>query len=76
MLRALTLDDLLSVRIERAPQSPTLHVVRASFLESGTDGTITVVEVTVEAEVDAGTPPRLVRRLGHATVGRTTIIRD
>jgi hypothetical protein len=76
MLRALSLDDLLSIRVERAPQSPTLHTVSASFLESGTEGTITFVEVTVEAEVDAGTPPRLIRRLGHATVGRTTMIRD
>jgi hypothetical protein len=75
MLRALSLDDLLSVRIERAPQSPTLHIVSASFLESGTEGTITFVEVTVEAEV-ADTQPRRIQRLGHATVGRTTLIRD
>lgn len=76
MLRALSLDDLLSMRIGRAPRDPALYTVTASFLESGTHGTITLIEVTVEAELDESISPRSVRRLGHATVGRTTIIRD
>lgn len=76
MLRALSLDDLLNIRIERNPQRPTIFTVKASFLVSGTNDTITFDELTVEAELDDATPPRLIRHLGRATVSRTGLIRD
>lgn len=75
MIRPLSLDDLLSVEIERDARIPTLYTVTGRFLESGDEGTITTVEVAVEAEFDHP-DPRLVRRLGQATVHRSTLIRD
>lgn len=72
ILRALSLDDLLALAVRRNPTDPRLYTVTATFLESGTADTISMVYLTVEAELDHP----LVRRFGQATVSRNAIIRD
>lgn len=75
LLRGLSFDELLSVRIDRDPTNPTSYTVVADFLVSGTDDTLVTDEVTVRAELEHPSP-RLVQSLGATTIRRVAIIRD
>jgi len=75
-LRALSLDDLLNISIERNRQNPEIYTVTATFLVSGTDDMVTSDTVSIEAELDSPERPRSIQRLGRATVSRASMIRD
>jgi hypothetical protein len=72
-LRALSLDDLLSVRVERLPETNRYRIT-GTFLVGGSGNALTMDTVVVE--VTWGGYPAALTDLGRATIGRGTLIRD
>ncbi|HEY0014532.1 MAG TPA: hypothetical protein VGB79_16950 [Allosphingosinicella sp.] len=72
-LRALSLDDLLSVRVERLSDADRYKII-GTFRIGGSGNALTMDTVTVEATYRGDRAA--VTQLGPVTIGRGTLIRD